>query len=248
MRDWRCRGKWPSATKALSRTKRVRLPDRRSSRRRPGRRRGSPWRRRQYRGAARGRRRAGGVCISGAAYEHVRGRIEAEFIDLGREGAQKYRAAGACLCQSRVDAGRSRARLTAPLERRARLACPSSCCLSPISAATRAGLFRRWRDGEPDHRSLADLEAHSSSRATRPSPIKARPLDVTRVGRELDVRYVLEGSVQRSGNRMRVNVQLIEAGERQLISGPSASKAGRRSLRDAGRDRRAHRQHAQRAD
>ena len=31
------------------------------------------------------------------------------------------------------------------------------------------------------------------------------------IGRELNVRYVLEGSVQRGGNRMRVNVQLIEA-------------------------------------
>ena len=31
------------------------------------------------------------------------------------------------------------------------------------------------------------------------------------MGRELNVRYVLEGSVQRGGNRMRVNVRLIEA-------------------------------------
>ena len=31
-----------------------------------------------------------------------------------------------------------------------------------------------------------------------------------RIGRELDVRYVLEGSVQRGGGRMRVNVQLID--------------------------------------
>ena len=35
--------------------------------------------------------------------------------------------------------------------------------------------------------------------------------DVKQIGRELNVRYVLEGSVQRSGNRMRVNVQLIDA-------------------------------------
>ena len=31
------------------------------------------------------------------------------------------------------------------------------------------------------------------------------------IGRELNVRYILEGSVQRGGNRMRVNVQLIDA-------------------------------------
>ena len=40
---------------------------------------------------------------------------------------------------------------------------------------------------------------------------KGKPLDVKRIGRELNVRYVLEGSVQRGGNRMRVNVQLIDA-------------------------------------
>ncbi len=40
---------------------------------------------------------------------------------------------------------------------------------------------------------------------------KGRPIDVRQVGRELNVRYVLEGSVQRGGNRLRVNVQLIDA-------------------------------------
>ena len=40
---------------------------------------------------------------------------------------------------------------------------------------------------------------------------KGKPLDVKTIGRELNVRYVLEGSVQRGGARMRVNVQLIDA-------------------------------------
>jgi adenylate cyclase len=40
---------------------------------------------------------------------------------------------------------------------------------------------------------------------------KGKPIDAKTVGRELNVRYVLEGSVQRGGNRMRVNVQLIDA-------------------------------------
>jgi len=40
---------------------------------------------------------------------------------------------------------------------------------------------------------------------------KGKPLDVKTIGRELNIRYVLEGSVQRGGNRMRVNVQLIDA-------------------------------------
>jgi TolB-like protein len=40
---------------------------------------------------------------------------------------------------------------------------------------------------------------------------KGKGVDVRQIGRELNVRYALEGSVQRSGERMRVNVQLIEA-------------------------------------
>jgi len=40
---------------------------------------------------------------------------------------------------------------------------------------------------------------------------KDKSPDVRQLGRELDVRYVLEGSVQRVGNRMRVNVQLVAA-------------------------------------
>src|SRR5208337_2622745 len=40
---------------------------------------------------------------------------------------------------------------------------------------------------------------------------KGKPVDLKQIGRELNVRYILEGSVQRGGNRMRVNVQLIDA-------------------------------------
>jgi adenylate cyclase len=38
-----------------------------------------------------------------------------------------------------------------------------------------------------------------------------KPFDAKQIGRELGVRYVLEGSVQRSGNQLRVNAQLIDA-------------------------------------
>jgi TolB-like protein len=40
---------------------------------------------------------------------------------------------------------------------------------------------------------------------------KGKSIDLRQLGRELGVRYVLEGSVQRGGNRLRVNVQLIDA-------------------------------------
>ena len=37
-----------------------------------------------------------------------------------------------------------------------------------------------------------------------------KPVDTKQIGRELGVRYVLEGSVRRSSNRLRVNAQLID--------------------------------------
>ncbi|MET4330995.1 TolB-like protein/Tfp pilus assembly protein PilF [Bradyrhizobium sp. i1.15.2] len=40
---------------------------------------------------------------------------------------------------------------------------------------------------------------------------KGKAIDLKRIGRELNVRYVLEGSVQRAGDRLRVNVQLVDA-------------------------------------
>ena len=40
---------------------------------------------------------------------------------------------------------------------------------------------------------------------------KGKPIDAKEIGKELGVRYVLEGSVQRDQNRMRVNAQLIDA-------------------------------------
>ena len=40
---------------------------------------------------------------------------------------------------------------------------------------------------------------------------KDKPINAKQIGRELGVRYVLEGSVQRSGNQLRINAQLIDA-------------------------------------
>ena len=41
---------------------------------------------------------------------------------------------------------------------------------------------------------------------------KGRAVDIKQVGRELGVRYVLEGSVRRTANRVRITGQLIEVG------------------------------------
>ena len=48
---------------------------------------------------------------------------------------------------------------------------------------------------------------------------KGRNVDVKQVGRELGVRYVLEGSVRKSGNRLRITGQLIDASTGTHLSG-----------------------------
>ncbi len=50
-------------------------------------------------------------------------------------------------------------------------------------------------------------------------------MNVQEVGRELGVRYVLEGSVRKAGNRVRITAQLIDAGHAAAISGRSVSIA-----------------------
>ena len=40
---------------------------------------------------------------------------------------------------------------------------------------------------------------------------KGKAVDARQIGKQLQVRYILEGSIQRSGDRIRVNVQLIDA-------------------------------------
>ena len=53
---------------------------------------------------------------------------------------------------------------------------------------------------------------------------KGKNIDAKEIGKELGVRYVLEGSVQRDQNRVRVNAQLIDARDPARISGPTASR------------------------
>jgi adenylate cyclase len=55
---------------------------------------------------------------------------------------------------------------------------------------------------------LADMPVISRNTAFT---YRNKPVDTREIGRELGVRYVLEGSVRRSGNQIRVNAQLIDA-------------------------------------
>jgi TolB-like protein/class 3 adenylate cyclase len=153
---------------------------------------------------------AGGVCISGAAYEHVRGRIEAEFIDLG-EKALKNIARPVHVYAVRIEAdGSQRAPHPAPPEFG-----PPRLSIVVLPFANIGGDAEQdyFVDGVTESLTTDLSRIRGSFVIARNTAFtyRGKAFDVTKIGRELNVRYALEGSVQRSGNRMRVNAQLIDA-------------------------------------
>ena len=152
----------------------------------------------------------GGVSVSGAAHEHVRGRIDAEFIDLG-EKALKNIARPVRVYAVRVDAGPSGSPLrTAPSE-----AGPPRLSIIVLPFANIGGDSEQdyFVDGVTESLTTDLSRIRGSFVIARNTAFtyRGKAFDVTQIGRELNVRYALEGSVQRSGNRMRINAQLIDA-------------------------------------
>ena len=195
----------------------------------------------------------GGVCISGSAYDHVRGRIEAEFADLGDKALKNIARPVRAYALGVADIACAKVMTPAaptPQKRRFGLA-PLVAALAallvviaagawwlldanrPASVATKAPaeaarlsivvLPFANLSGDPGQDYLVDAltdELTTSLARIRDTFViarntamtfKGKPVDAKAIGKDLDVRYVLEGSVEPSGDRMRVNAQLIDA-------------------------------------
>jgi TolB-like protein/class 3 adenylate cyclase/Tfp pilus assembly protein PilF len=152
----------------------------------------------------------GGVSVSGAAQEHVRGRIDAEFIDLG-EKTLKNIARPVRVYAVRINSGPSgRALDAAPSEvGRPRL----SVIVLPFANIGGDSEQDYFVDGVTESLTTDLSRIRGSFVIARNTAFtyRGKAFDVTQIGHELNVRYALEGSVQRSGNRMRINAQLIDA-------------------------------------
>jgi TolB-like protein/class 3 adenylate cyclase len=152
----------------------------------------------------------GGICISASAYEQVIGKVAIEFTDLGEQSlkniARPVRAYA--LVPKRGGAatragGETRGPRSAP-----RL----SIIVLPFANLGGDPEQDYFVDGITESLTT-DLSRISGSFVIARNTaftFKGKAIDVQKLGRELNVRYVLEGSVQRGGNRLRVNVQLID--------------------------------------
>jgi len=155
----------------------------------------------------------GGICVSARVWEDVAGRLDLTFVDMGE---QELKNIGRPVWVYRVTPRGSQEKPKArPIGGAPALALPDqpSIAVLPFKNLT----------GDPEQEYFADgmveevittlsrvrwlfVIARNSSFA-----YKGQPADVKRVGRELGVRYVLEGSVRKGGGRVRITAQLIDA-------------------------------------
>jgi len=146
----------------------------------------------------------GAICLSDAAYQQIRGKLALEVNDMGEQQlkniAQPVRVYGV-LSDS------------APAQPMLPLPDKPSIAVLPFTNMSRDPDQEYFADGIVEDIITALSRFSSLFVIARNSTFtyKGRAVDAKKVGRELGVRYVLEGSVRRSGERLRVTVQLINA-------------------------------------
>ena len=155
----------------------------------------------------------GAICLSEDAYRQVKSRLDLAVNDLGPIQLKNI-AEAVRVYSLRVDLP-TLGKPAAPLPQTSAPSSPPRLSIVVLPFANIGGDPEQeyFVDGVTENLTT-DLSRIAGSfviaRNTAFS-YKGKPPDVRHVGRELGVRYVLEGSVQRGGNRLRVNVQLIDA-------------------------------------
>jgi adenylate cyclase len=152
----------------------------------------------------------GGISISEDAWRQVQGKVAANFVDAGEQSLKNIARP---VRVYRLDLAQKGA--TAP---QGPLLPPG-----PPDKPSIAVLAFNNMSGDPEQEYFSDgicediitdlsklSELHVIARNSS-FTYKGKPVDVKQVGRELGVRYVLEGSVRKAGNRVRVTGQLIDA-------------------------------------
>jgi adenylate cyclase len=157
----------------------------------------------------------GGICISRTVRDHIRDKLAYPFEDRGDQSVKNIARPVRvyALCREAVaDLPASSASLATPVSRAAG-APRLSIVVLPFVNMSGDPEQRYFADGitedlTTDLSRIADMFVISRNSAFT---YKDKPVNAKQIGRELNVRYVLEGSIRRSGNRVRANAQLIDA-------------------------------------
>src|SRR5271169_462958 len=152
----------------------------------------------------------GGICLSEDAYRQVRDRLKEGFADLGEKELKNIARPVRAYAVKTGSAGSS----PAPHASAPDKAGPPRLSIVVLPFANLGGDPEQeyFVDGVTESLTTDLSRIAGSFVIARNTAFtyKGKPFDVKQIGRDLNVRYVLEGSVQRGGNRMRVNVQLID--------------------------------------
>jgi adenylate cyclase len=147
----------------------------------------------------------GGICVSAVVHDQVRGRLDCSFEDLGDQGLKNIARP--------VRVYRVRDERTTPTAPSA-LALPDkpSLAVLPFQNMTGDAEQEYFVDGMVEEITTAIARLPWLFVIARNSSFtyKGKAVDVKRVARELGVRYVIEGSVRKSANRVRITGQLID--------------------------------------
>jgi adenylate cyclase len=152
----------------------------------------------------------GGVFVSNTVHDHVRDRLPFAFEDLGEQRVKNITRPVRVYRVRDLDTVATRSALA------------SSAPPLPDKPSVAVLPFANM-SSDPEQEFFADGIAEDVITALSRYPslfviarnssftYKGRAVDVKEVGRELGVRYILEGSLRKSGNRIRVTAQLVEA-------------------------------------
>ena len=154
----------------------------------------------------------GGICISDDAHRQVRGKVESTLEDMG---AQSLKNIAEPMRAWRVRIGPSSSPATKPPTETAQpLALPDKPSIAVLPFQNMSGDPEQeyFADGMVEDIITALSRFKSLFVIARNSSFtyKGRAVDVKQVGRELGVRYVLEGSVRKAANRVRITGQLVD--------------------------------------
>jgi adenylate cyclase len=155
----------------------------------------------------------GGICISDDAHRQIRGKIDSSFTDIGEQNLKNIAEPMRVWRVRLPGAGAAVQPASSPVRSQA-LALPDkpSIAVLPFDNMSAEAGQEYLADGIVEAITAALSRIRSFFVIARNSAFayKGRAANVRDIGKELGVAYLLEGSLQKAANRLRIIVQLVE--------------------------------------